>query len=38
MRKPVAWDAGIGAGAASAEEAAFPVVEDPDGPGDGPPR
>ncbi|MEU1400575.1 DUF5709 domain-containing protein [Micromonospora zamorensis] len=34
----VAWDAGIDAGAASAEEAAIHVVEDPDGPGDGPLR
>ena len=34
----VAWDAGIDAGAASAEEAAMHVVDDPDGPGDGPLR
>ncbi|MCF0093819.1 DUF5709 domain-containing protein [Micromonospora sp. MH99] len=34
----VAWDAGIDAGAASAEEAAVHVIEDPDGPGDGPLR
>ncbi|MEU8019043.1 DUF5709 domain-containing protein [Micromonospora parva] len=34
----VAWDAGIDAGAASAEEAAIHVVEDPNGPGDGPLR
>ncbi|MEH1165307.1 DUF5709 domain-containing protein [Micromonospora sp. CPCC 205539] len=34
----VAWDAGIDAGAASAEEAAVHLVEDPDGPGDGPLR
>ncbi|MEV4123273.1 DUF5709 domain-containing protein [Micromonospora sp. NPDC049645] len=34
----VAWDAGIDAGAASAEEAAIHVVEDPDGAGDGPLR
>ncbi|MEK8105026.1 DUF5709 domain-containing protein [Micromonospora sp. M12] len=34
----VAWDVGIDAGAASAEEAAIHVVEDPDGPGDGPLR
>jgi hypothetical protein len=32
----VAWDAGIDAGGASAEEAAIHVVDDPDGPGDGP--
>lgn len=32
----VARDAGIDAGAASAEEAAVHVVDDPDGPGDGP--
>jgi Family of unknown function (DUF5709) len=34
----VAWDAGIDAGAASAEEAAMHLVDDPDGPGDGPLR
>jgi hypothetical protein len=34
----VAWDAGIDGGGASAEEAAVHVVDDPDGPGDGPPR
>ena len=34
----VARDAGIDAGAASAEEAAVHVVDDPDGPGDGPLR
>ncbi|NJP31039.1 DUF5709 domain-containing protein [Micromonospora thermarum] len=34
----VAWDAGIDAGAASAEEAAMHLVADPDGPGDGPLR
>ena len=34
----VAWDAGIDSGAASAEEAAIHVVEDPNGPGDGPLR
>ncbi|WP_410813679.1 DUF5709 domain-containing protein [Micromonospora sp. 067-2] len=34
----VAWDAGIDAGAASAEEAAVHVIDDPDGPGDGPLR
>jgi hypothetical protein len=34
----VAWDAGIDGGGASAEEAAMHVVEDPDGPGDGPLR
>ncbi|MEU8257205.1 DUF5709 domain-containing protein [Micromonospora inaquosa] len=34
----VAWDAGIDAGAASAEEAAIHVVDDPNGPGDGPLR
>ena len=32
----VARDVGIDAGAASAEEAAMHLVEDPDGPGDGP--
>ncbi|GAA4696976.1 DUF5709 domain-containing protein [Phytohabitans rumicis] len=34
----VAWDAGIDAGGASAEEAAVHVVDDPNGPGDGPLR
>ncbi|MGC4857358.1 DUF5709 domain-containing protein [Micromonospora sp. DT4] len=34
----VAWDAGIDAGGASAEEAAVHVIEDPDGIGDGPLR
>ncbi|MEH0932529.1 DUF5709 domain-containing protein [Micromonospora sp. CPCC 205558] len=34
----VAWDAGIDGGGASAEEAAIHLVEDPDGPGDGPLR
>jgi hypothetical protein len=34
----VAWDAGIDGGGASAEEAAMHLVEDPDGPGDGPLR
>ena len=34
----VALDAGIDAAGASAEEAAMHVVEDPDGPGDGPLR
>ncbi|MFC4019263.1 DUF5709 domain-containing protein [Micromonospora sp. GCM10011542] len=34
----VAWDVGIDAGAASAEEAAVHLVDDPDGPGDGPLR
>ncbi len=34
----VARDAGIDAGAASAEEAAVHLVDDPDGPGDGPLR
>jgi hypothetical protein len=34
----VAWDAGIDGGGASAEEAAMHVVDDPDGPGDGPLR
>ena len=34
----VARDAGIDAGAASAEEAAIHVVDDPNGPGDGPLR
>jgi hypothetical protein len=32
----VTWDAGVDAGGASAEEAAIHLVEDPDGPGDGP--
>lgn len=34
----LAEDVGIDGGAASAEEAAMHVVEDPDGVGDGPPR
>lgn len=34
----VAWDVGIDGGGASAEEAAMHVVDDPDGPGDGPLR
>jgi hypothetical protein len=34
----VGWDAGIDGGGASAEEAAIHLVEDPDGPGDGPLR
>jgi hypothetical protein len=34
----VAWDAGIDGGGASAEEAAVHVVDDPNGPGDGPLR
>jgi Family of unknown function (DUF5709) len=34
----VAWDAGIDGGAASAEEAAVHLVDDPDGDGDGPLR
>lgn len=34
----VAWDRGIDGGGASAEEAAMHVVDDPDGPGDGPLR
>ena len=34
----VAWNAGIDGGGASAEEAAVHVVDDPDGPGDGPLR
>jgi hypothetical protein len=34
----VAWDAGIDGGGASAEEAAIHLVDDPDGPGDGPLR
>jgi hypothetical protein len=34
----VAWDVGIDGGGASAEEAAVHVVDDPDGPGDGPLR
>ncbi|MFG2057199.1 DUF5709 domain-containing protein [Micromonospora sp. NPDC048930] len=33
-----AWDAGIDGGAASAEEAAMHLVDDPNGPGDGPLR
>jgi hypothetical protein len=32
----VAWDAGVDAGGAGAEEAAIHVVDDPNGPGDGP--
>jgi hypothetical protein len=32
----VAWDVGVDGGGASAEEAAMHVVDDPDGPGDGP--
>jgi len=32
----VAWDVGVDAGGASAEEAAMHVVDDPDGLGDGP--
>jgi hypothetical protein len=32
----VAWDVGVDAGGASAEEAAVHVIDDPDGPGDGP--
>jgi hypothetical protein len=32
----VAWDAGVDGGGASAEEAAVHVVDEPDGPGDGP--
>lgn len=35
---PVAWDAGVDGGAASAEEAAMHLVDEPDGPGDGPLR
>lgn len=34
----VAWDVGVDGGGASAEEAAMHVVDDPDGPGDGPLR
>jgi hypothetical protein len=34
----VGWDAGIDGGGASAEEAAVHVVDDPDGPGEGPLR
>ncbi|NES31603.1 hypothetical protein GCE86_03580 [Micromonospora terminaliae] len=34
----VAWDAGIDGGGASAEEAAMHLVDDPNGPGDGPLR
>ncbi len=34
----IAWDAGVDGGAASAEEAAMHLVDDPDGPGDGPLR
>jgi hypothetical protein len=34
----VAWDVGIDGGAASAEEAAIHLVDDPNGPGDGPLR
>jgi Family of unknown function (DUF5709) len=34
----VGWDAGIDGGGASAEEAAMHVVDDPDGPGEGPLR
>jgi hypothetical protein len=34
----VGWDAGVDSGAASAEEAAIHLVDDPDGPGDGPLR
>jgi hypothetical protein len=34
----VAWDAGVDAGGASAEEAAVHVVDEPDDPGEGPPR
>jgi hypothetical protein len=34
----VAWDVGVDGGGASAEEAAMHQVDDPDGPGDGPPR
>ncbi|RKN22403.1 hypothetical protein D7147_06935 [Micromonospora musae] len=34
----VAWDAGLDAGAASAEEAAVHLVDDPNGMGDGPLR
>jgi hypothetical protein len=34
----VAWDVGVDGGGASAEEAAMHLVDDPDGPGDGPLR
>jgi hypothetical protein len=34
----VAWDVGIDGGGASAEEAAIHLVDDPDGPGEGPLR
>lgn len=34
----IAWDAGVDAGGASAEEAAIHLVDDPDDPGDGPLR
>jgi Family of unknown function (DUF5709) len=34
----VGWDAGVDGGGASAEEAAVHVVDDPDGPGEGPLR
>ncbi|MGW4297832.1 DUF5709 domain-containing protein [Micromonospora chersina] len=34
----VAWDAGVDGGGASAEEAAMHLVDDPNGPGDGPLR
>jgi hypothetical protein len=34
----VAWDVGVDGGGASAEEAAMHVVDDPDGPGEGPLR
>jgi hypothetical protein len=34
----VAWDVGVDAGAASAEEAAVHLIDDPDGVGDGPLR
>jgi hypothetical protein len=34
----VGWDVGVDGGGASAEEAAIHVVDDPDGPGDGPLR
>lgn len=32
----IAWDAGVAGGGASAEEAAVHLVDDPDGPGEGP--
>jgi len=32
----VAWDVGVDGGGASAEEAAIHVIDDPNGPGDGP--